>query len=190
MALLLVLSACGSSGSAGSAERLGTPVATVPHGNGVTPSSGSGAEPTVPTDGPEGAIGDTVLSAYQNWWDAKLDAFGRSDSDGAQLGVYSGGQALSDSLASLHQLHEANLVMIGTARTSPVVQKLDLQSDPQTAVVEDCLDVSEWHQADPVTHAVKDPAQRLSRYLSTTKLRKSSAGWLIVEVSREVGRTC
>ncbi|MEV4611246.1 hypothetical protein AB0K43_01400 [Kitasatospora sp. NPDC049258] len=190
MALLMLLSGCGSSGSAGSAERLGTPAASVPTGNGVIPSGGSGAESVVPTDGPEGAVGDTVLSTYQHWWDAKVEAYGRSDSDGAQLGAYSSGQALSDSVAGLHQLHEANLVMVGAPRTSPVVKNLDLRADPQTAVVEDCLDVSEWHQADPATHALEDPAQRLSRYVSTTKLRKSSAGWLIVETSREVGRTC
>ncbi|KJK59955.1 hypothetical protein UK12_00350 [Saccharothrix sp. ST-888] len=131
-----------------------------------------------------------VLRTYQSWWDAKVDAFGRLDSDGAQLSAYSGGQALSDSMASLHQLHEAKMVMVGLPRTSPRVSQVDLKANPQTAVVEDCLDVSEWHQADAASGATKDPQQRLSRYLAVTKLRKSGNSWLIVEVTREVGRTC
>ncbi|WP_149038099.1 hypothetical protein [Kitasatospora sp. MBT63] len=190
MALLLVLSACGSSGSAGSAERLGTPVATVPHGNGVTPSSGSGAEPTVPTDGPEGATAAIVVRSYQDWWGAQADAFGKSDSDSSQLQLYSTGQALSDSVASLHQLHEAKLVMSGAPRNAPIVKALDLTAEPQTAVIEDCLDVTDWHQADAVTKATKDPKQRLSRYVATVGLRKAAGRWLIVDFKREVGRTC
>jgi len=190
VALLFLLTSCGSGGSAGSTDRLGTPVPGVASAAPQATPSGSGAEITAPTDGPEGAMGRDALRAYQAWWEAKIEAFGRSDSDGSQLGIYSAGQALSDSLASLHQLHEARLVMIGTPRTSPRVKNLDTRTSPPTAVIEDCLDVSEWHQADPTTRAVKDPKQRLSRYVSTTKLRKNGTGWLIVEVNREVGRTC
>ncbi|WP_405010636.1 hypothetical protein [Kitasatospora sp. NBC_01539] len=189
-ALLVLLSACASTGSAGSADRLGTPGTGVTGGTAVTPSSGSGGGAAAPTEGAEGAVGRLVLSAYQSWWDAKTDAFGRADSDGSQLQAYSTGQALSDSLSSLHQLHEANLVMTGAPRTSPVVRKLDVQANPQTAEIEDCLDVTGWHQADPVTRAIKDPEQRLARYVSTAALRKNGARWIIVEVTREVGRTC
>ncbi|MEV6206692.1 hypothetical protein [Kitasatospora sp. NPDC051914] len=131
-----------------------------------------------------------VLTTYRAWWDAKVDAFGRSDSDGSQLQAYSTGQALSDSLASLHQLHESKLVMTGGPRTSPVVRELDVAANPQTAEIEDCLDVTGWHQADPATKAIRDPAQRLTRYVSITRLRKTGASWTIVEVTREVGRTC
>ena len=188
--LLTFLTACGGDPSAGSADRLSTPGAAASPITPVTPSSGSGTGVIAPTTGAEGAVGRLVLMAYQGWWDAKTAAFGRSDSDGTQLSADSSGQALSDSLASLHQLHEAKMVMVGAPRTSPVVKKLDLTANPQTATVEDCLDVSEWHQADAGTRAVKDPPQRLTRYLSTTELRKSAASWIVVEVTREVGQTC
>ncbi|WP_156178469.1 hypothetical protein [Saccharothrix sp. ST-888] len=190
MVLLTVLTACSGEGSAGSTDRLASPGASVATVAPVTPSGGSGTESIAPTEGPEGAVGRVVLRTYQSWWDAKVDAFGRLDSDGAQLSAYSGGQALSDSMASLHQLHEAKMVMVGLPRTSPRVSQVDLKANPQTAVVEDCLDVSEWHQADAASGATKDPQQRLSRYLAVTKLRKSGNSWLIVEVTREVGRTC
>jgi hypothetical protein len=188
--LLLLLTACGASGTAGSADRLGTPVASVPKVTGAAPSGGSGTDSYAPTDGPEGAIGRNVLSDYQTWWDAKVASFSSPDSDGIQLSLDSSGQALSDSLATLHELHDAKLVMVGAPRTSAVVQKLDLKANPATAVIEDCVDVSDWHQADAVTHEIKDPKPRLTRYLVTTKARQSDTGWSMVEVDREVGRTC
>ncbi|MDH6125326.1 hypothetical protein [Kitasatospora sp. GP82] len=127
---------------------------------------------------------------YQSWWDAQTAAFGRSDADGSQLQAYSTGLALSEALASLHQLHEAKLVMIGSPHNSPVVKAIDISSNPQTAEIEDCLDVGDWHQVDAATKALKDPKQRLSRYPATVRLRKSDGSWLIFDFKREVDRTC
>ncbi|WP_431681767.1 hypothetical protein [Kitasatospora sp. KL5] len=131
-----------------------------------------------------------VLTTYRAWWQAQADAFARSDSDGSQLRSYSTGRALSEALASLHQLHDAKLVMTGSPRNSALVKRLDLATDPQTAVVEDCLDVSDWHQADASSGAVKDPAQRFTRYPATVSLRRDGSRWVIVDFEREVGRTC
>ncbi|MFD9129642.1 hypothetical protein [Kitasatospora sp. NPDC059571] len=97
---------------------------------------------------------------------------------------------MSDALASLHQLHEAKLVMTGAPHPSPLVRSLDLKADPQSAVVEDCLDVTDWHQTDAATKAVKDPKQRFTRYIATVSLRKNGNRWMIVDFKREVGRTC
>ncbi len=188
--LLTFLTACGGDPSAGSADRLSPPGAAAAPVTPVTPSSGSGTGGNAPTVGAEGAVGRVVLMAYQSWWDAQTSAFGRSDSDGTQLQAFSTGLALSGALASLHQLHEAKLVMIGAPRNAPVVKTLNLSTDPQTSVIEDCLDVTDWHQADSVTKALRDPEQRLTRYIATVSLRKSDGQWMIVDFKREVGRTC
>ncbi|GAA2148542.1 hypothetical protein GCM10009760_40710 [Kitasatospora kazusensis] len=187
--LLTFLTACSGDGPAGSADRLAASGATGQAAP-VTPSGGSGTGAIAPTQGPEGAVGRVVLMAYQSWWDAQTDAFSRSGSDGSQLRALSTGLALSGALASLHQLHEAKLVMTGAPRNSPVVKTLNPIADPQTSVIEDCLDVTDWHQADSVTKAPKDPPQRLTRYIATVSLRKSDGRWMIVDFKREVGRTC
>ncbi|MGK4584312.1 hypothetical protein [Kitasatospora sp. HPMI-4] len=188
--LLTVLTACGGDGSAGSTDRLASPGASVAVPAPVTPSGGTAPESAAPTEGPEGAVGRVVLRAYQAWWDAQTAAFAQSGSDGSQLQAYSSGLALSEAVASLHQLHEARLVMIGSPHNSPVVKAIDLESNPQTASVEDCLDVGDWHQADAATKALKDPKQRLSRYVATAGLRKTDGRWMIVDFKREVDRTC
>lgn len=190
LVLAMLLSSCAASGDAGSVDRLGSGAPTVAGVNPVTPSGGSANIGIAPTDGPEGAQGRLALSTYQDWWQAQTEEFGRTDSDGSRLQTYSSGTALRDSLVNLRQLRDAKLVMIGSPRNSPVVKTVDLKSDPQTAVIEDCLDVTGWHQADVTTHAVKDPQQRLTRYLATVSLRKFQTRWLINEFKREVNRSC
>ncbi|MEU8919853.1 hypothetical protein AB0D10_02810 [Kitasatospora sp. NPDC048545] len=135
-------------------------------------------------------MGRLALKTYQDWWQAQTEAFARTDSDGFTLESYSSGRALSDALVGLRQLHDAKLVMIGTPRNSAVVKAIDLKADPQTAVIEDCVDVSDWHRVDAVTRAAKDPAQRLNRYPATASLRWFQARWLIYDFKREVDRTC
>ncbi|MER6399663.1 hypothetical protein ACFWA9_12350 [Kitasatospora sp. NPDC059973] len=186
----MLLTACGSGGGAGSVDHLGTAAPSVAGVNPVTPSGGSANVGIAPTEGPEGAAGRLALSTYQDWWQTQAADFARADSDGSQLETYSSGKALADALVNLRQLHDAKLVMIGAPRNSPVVKSVDLKADPQAAVIEDCLDVTDWHQADATTRAVKDPPRRLTRYIATVSLRQFQTRWLIYEFKREVDRTC
>lgn len=188
--LALLLGACAGGGSGGSVDHLGTAAPTVAGVAPVTPSSGSSNASIAPTDGSEGATGRAALRAYQDWWQAQAELFGRSDLDGYALEQYSSGRALSDALSGLRQLHDAKVVMTGTPHNSPVVKSVGLKTDPQTAVIEDCVDLTGWHRVDAVTGAAKDPAQRLNRYVATASLRLFQAHWLIYEFKREVDRTC
>ncbi|MFJ9839459.1 hypothetical protein ACIRYZ_03190 [Kitasatospora sp. NPDC101155] len=188
--LVLLLGACASGGADGSVDRLGSPAATVAGVNPLTPSGGSVNASIAPTDGPEGARGRLALRTYQDWWQAQAEAFGRTDSDGSALEAYSSGRALSDTLVGLRQLHDAKLVMTGTPRNSAVVKTIDLKADPQAAVIEDCVDLSDWHRVDAVTRTAKEPADRLNRYVATASLRWFQAHWLIYDFKREVDRTC
>ncbi|MEU3570708.1 hypothetical protein AB0E96_20145 [Kitasatospora sp. NPDC036755] len=188
--LVLLLGACAGGGAGGSVDRIGSAAPTVAGVNPLTPSGGSVNGSIAPTSGPEGAMGRLALKVYQDWWQAQAEVFGRSDSDGYGLEQLSSGRALSDGLVSLRQLRDANAVMTGTPRNSPVVKAIDLKADPQTAVIEDCVDVSDWHRVDAVTGAAKDPGTRLNRYVGTASLRWFQAHWLIYDFKREVDRTC
>lgn len=186
--LTLFTAACGG-GQAGVAQHLGTPASS---GTGVVsvPSTATGEGADAPTDGPQGAGGRVALRAYQDWWAAQIEVDGRSDSSGDQLRLTSSGQALGDALVSLRGLHAAKMVMSGTPRNSPVVKKVDLTSSPQSAEIEDCVDVTGWHQADAADGSIKDPPQRLSRYVARVVLRTIGSSWMVFEFNREAGRTC
>ncbi len=188
--LALLLSGCSSSGAGGSADRLGTNAPTVAEVTPVTPSGGSANVGNAPTDGVEGAAARDAVRTYQDWWNAQAEAYGQPDADGSNFGTFASGQVLTDALVNLKQLHDAKLVMTGGPKNSPVVKSVDITADPNTAVIEDCLDVSGWHQADAATHAVVDPPDRLTRYVATVSLRQFRTRWLIHEFKREVGRTC
>ncbi|MFJ9695227.1 hypothetical protein [Kitasatospora sp. NPDC101183] len=131
-----------------------------------------------------------ALSTYQDWWKAQADAFGSADSDGIALEAFSSGRALTDTLVGLRQLHAAKLVMTGAPRNSPVVTAVDLKSDPPTAVIEDCVDVSGWQRVDAASKAVREPSGALRRYVATASLRRFQEHWLIYDFKREAGRTC
>ncbi|QKW22831.1 hypothetical protein HUT16_30400 [Kitasatospora sp. NA04385] len=130
------------------------------------------------------------MTAYQAWWDVQVDVLGRSDSDGTPLRQYATGSAFTETVISLTQLHDNKLVMIGRPRTSPILKSLDLQANPPTATVEDCLDVTGWHQADASTKEIRDPQPRLSRYPATVVMKKYGNRWLVAEFTREEGKSC
>lgn len=188
--LAMLLSACAGGGTGGSVDRLGTGGPSVAGVNPLTPSGGSVNATIAPTTGPQGAAGRLALSTYQDWWRAQAEAFGRTDSDGIALEAYSSGKALADTLVGLRQLHDAKLVMTGAPRNSAVVTAVDLNADPHTAVIEDCLDVSDWHRVDAATKAAREPVGRVGRYVATASLRWFQARWLIYDFKREADRTC
>ncbi len=187
--LPFLLTACSSSG-AGSADRLGTPSGSLPQATGAATAGASPSGSPPPREGAQGLQGGGAVTAYQSWWDVQVDVLGRSDSDGTPLRQYATGAAFTETVISLTQLHDNKLVMIGRPRTSPVLKSLDLQANPPTATVEDCLDVSGWHQADATTKEIRDPQPRLSRYPATVVMKKYGNRWLVAEFTREEGKTC
>ncbi|GAA1167526.1 hypothetical protein F4556_001158 [Kitasatospora gansuensis] len=185
---LLLLTSCGAADNGSSTDRL-PDVTSAPTVPAVTPG-GSAAVQNAPTEGADGAVGRVILRAYQGWWDARIAAFGQPEDDPAAVRGYATDQALSDTLVSRQQLREAKLVMVGTPRNSPLVKSIRLTDNPPSATVEDCVDVTDWHQADATTKALRDPAQRLTRYVATATLRKTDSRWLIVDFKREETRSC
>ncbi|WP_146259165.1 hypothetical protein [Streptomyces tateyamensis] len=157
-------------------------------GNGTGGATAGGAP--APTAGAEQAVGRVVLSTYQDWWAAQVKAYSGEDPNGAQVRVYSNGLALANVLQSLAGLRDAKLVMTGQPAISPQVTSVDLNASPQSAVIEDCVDVTGWHQSDPATGSVKDAPQHLTRYRAKAVLRINAGLWKVFEFNREAGRTC
>jgi hypothetical protein len=179
----------GTNGTGGGSETVG--------GSGVSAGSGAGSSDSAsgggvqaPTDGSQGAVGRVVLRTYQDWWAAQVKAYAGNDPQGAQVRVYSADVALTNVLVSLRSLQGAKLVMTGQPVLNPVVKSLDLSGSIQTAVIQDCVDVSGWHQTDPSNGSLKDAPQHLTRYPATAVLRSSGALWKVFQFNRETGRTC
>ncbi|MFD7640484.1 hypothetical protein ACFV4P_07510 [Kitasatospora sp. NPDC059795] len=187
--LLTALTACGAT-EKGSADRLGTPASGLPRASAGPTGNDDPQRSPVPDQGTQGLDAHNAVTSYQSWWDVRAEVFQRSNSDGTSLNQYATGNALGEALLSLNRLHDAKLVMTGRPKTSPLLKSLDLNAKPPVATVEDCLDVTDWHQVDATTHEIKDPPQRLSRYPATAVLKKYGNRWLIADFTREVTKTC
>ncbi|WP_327065813.1 hypothetical protein OG500_08515 [Kitasatospora sp. NBC_01250] len=179
----------GAEPSAGSSNAPGASDGSA-NGSDGSPDGGAATGSPAPTSGAQGAVGRVVLKTYQDWWAAQVSAYSGADPNGAQVRIYSSGTALGNILTSLQSLHDAKMVMNGKPVLSPVVQSVDLASNPQRAVIEDCVDVSGWHQVDAADGSNKDAPQRLTRYPAQAVLLVKGSIWTVFEFNRETGRTC
>lgn len=185
---LLLLTGCGVSGG-GTVDHLGDrPPQSTPAASQDLPAPT--APSAVPGTGRQGAVARQVLARYTGWWQAQATAYADTSKSGVALSLFATGQALSTALANLHRLQEAGMVMQGHPRNNARVTALHLGSTPQTASVEDCLDVSGWHQADARSGQLRDPRHRFSRYVVTATARNTARGWLITDLTSRTERTC
>ncbi|MFC1419573.1 hypothetical protein ACEZDE_23485 [Streptacidiphilus sp. N8-3] len=142
---------------------------------------------------PSGTTKVLVLRAYAGYWAAQVQALNSGQVTGSGLQTFTTGAALSAVNANSFRLTQAGLVMSGQPGRNPVVTAISAvapSSGVQTATVEDCLDVSGWHQVDARTHQLRDPAQRLTRYRSVVTARTVGGVWMISAVRNETGTTC
>jgi hypothetical protein len=162
----LVLTACGG-GDSGNASLPGGPAAAGTTGAAAT------ASPT------PASADDQVLGAYRTFWDAVIAANRAADPASPRLA-----KAAAD----------PELTRIRTTVARNKVQKLSLRGPvghtPRpvavtgaTATVEDCYDISDWN---PVNLATGKPVEATDesgtgRYRARYTLRRSGAGWLVVD---------
>jgi hypothetical protein len=179
--LVLVCTACGAGGSAQTLDGTAAGAATAPA---PVPSS------PIPSTGAQGAAGVQVLGVYRNYWAAQRKALDTATATGSGLQTYATGQALSDSLADVVRLVRTGLVMQGAPTDSPVVTSVELQSNPQTATLYDCLDVSGWHQVTAHDHRNADPARRLTRYVLSVQAQTVGSTWMISAIDRRTDLSC
>ncbi len=180
-AIGLLLTACGDAGSAQTLD-------------GAPSSPASAPAPSLrPAQGISGPAAEVVLRAYRGYWAAQIRAMSTGHADGSDLSTYATGEALSDSYANVVRLVSAGLLMSGAPQIHPVVTAvgpLRGAAGEQQATLQDCLDVSGWHQVTAQGGRTSEPGDRLLRYPLVVTARTVGGAWMISEVTRKTGRTC
>lgn len=182
-----VLTAC-SSGGGGVQTLDGASSASAPAAASAGVSTRAAADAL-----PSGTTKVLVLRAYEGYWTAQVTALNSGQVGGSGLQTFATGAALSAVDANSFRLTQAGLLMSGQPRRDPVVTAVgavDPASGVQTATIDDCLDVTDWHQIDAKTHQLRDPAQRLTRYRAVVTARTVGGVWMISAVQNETGQTC
>jgi hypothetical protein len=141
----------------------------------------------------EGPAAQVVLRVYRGYWAAQVRAMSTGHADGSDLSTYATGEALSESYADVVRLLGSGLLMAGSPRNAPVVTAigpLPGAKGESRATVQDCLDVSGWHQVAAQGGRISEPDHRLLRYPLVVTARTVGGAWMISQVTRETGRTC
>ncbi|WP_143094494.1 hypothetical protein [Streptacidiphilus jiangxiensis] len=176
-----LLTACGNGGSAQTLD-----------GASASPYSPPppGLSSAKAVDGPVAVV---VLRVYQGYWAAQIRAMATGRADGSDLSTYATGAALSESYADVVRLVSGGLRMAGAPRIRPVVTavgSLPGARGESQATLQDCLDVSDWHQVTADGKGISEPDHRLLRYSLVVTARTVEGAWMISQVTRETGRTC
>ena len=153
---------------------------------GISMQAGPSALPTTTTS-------VLVLRAYAGYWAAQIKALDSGKVTGSGLQTYSTGAALSGAYTDSQRLNQAGLLMSGAPHNNPTVTGIGAaapSSGVRTATVQDCLDITGWHQVDLKTHQLRDPAHRLTRYRVTATARTVGGVWMISDVHEYTGQSC
>ena len=180
-----VLAACSSGGTVQTLPSTAQTAALAPSA-GVSLQAAASALPSSTT-----AV--LVLRAYAGYWAAQVKALDSGVVTGSGLQTYSIGTALSGAYTDSQRLNQAGLLMSGAPRNHPAVTEIGTvapSSGVQSATVQDCLDITGWHQIDHSTRQLRDPAQRLTRYRVTATARTVGGVWMISEVREDTGQSC
>jgi hypothetical protein len=162
LSLALPLAACGGGGADGSTE--------------LPPGPPAGSAPSAASSTAEAT--DPVLASYLRFWDAVVAANRAADPSLAALRTAAADPELSRVRATVSRNKVQKLSLRGEVGHSPRPAKVT----GTTATIEDCYDISAWN---PVRLDTGQPIEATDesgtgRYRARYTLRRSGAGWLVV----------
>jgi hypothetical protein len=144
----------------------------------LPPGPAAPATTAAPTASPS-APGDPVLAAYRTFWDAVVSANRAANPALPQLAAVAADPELSRvrDTVSRNKIQQLSLRgEVGHAPKPAVVAGT-------TATVEDCYDISKWNPVDLRTGKPVEVTEEggTGRYRARYSLRRSAAGWLVVD---------
>lgn len=109
----------------------------------ASPSPQDSPEPTGDEPAPEAAE-TAALRAYDSMWEVVVEASHEGEPDPPELGDYASGDALALMRHMLEGAAEDEAAVEGEPVLDPEVVDVSPEDDPDTAVLLDCADGSEW----------------------------------------------
>ncbi|MET9607038.1 hypothetical protein ABZZ17_18460 [Streptomyces sp. NPDC006512] len=147
------------------------------------------AAPSVSVD-PEAADKAEVQTAYTRYWDVLTAAYSTADPQHSELGKVVTGTALVQNQQDLAQYRKGGRIFAGKPQHSNIVVTFKPEAKLKTAVITDCLDISQWKPVEKSSGTeVKLPESRLLRYVNTVIVEKWPNGWMVLEDNQE-GKAC
>ncbi|MFD9356440.1 hypothetical protein [Streptomyces sp. NPDC060031] len=152
-----------------------------PEATASVPVSTSASSRAAPTD-PKEASKAEAKAAFDRYWSTLTALYARPDAPAADLNKVATGDALVQAEQELTSLRSAGQVVNGQVQHSSTAVVLKEGTKLETAVITDCVDVSQWKPIDKATgKEVQLSKTRLLRYVSTVTAEKWPTGWIVLE---------
>ncbi|SCL23859.1 hypothetical protein GA0070616_2806 [Micromonospora nigra] len=130
-------------------------------------------------DAAQRAAAEAALAAYAGYLDASRAAGRHSDPRHPELARYVADPLLTKVRLALHRARENGAVGTGTLRSDPTVTTVDLEADPPTVEIQDCLDATGYRLVFTRNKRTV-PGSDGSRHLATAVATRYPDGrWLI-----------
>ncbi|MEU7925781.1 hypothetical protein [Micromonospora sp. NPDC049801] len=131
------------------------------------------------SDVERGAAEKAALEAYSGYLAASRTASGRGDPHAPELSRFLADPLLTRVQLSIRDAKEHGAMRTGTLRSDPTVIAVDLDSDPATVEIQDCLDATGYRLVYTKDQRVV-PGSGGGKHLATaTATRYPDGRWLI-----------
>jgi hypothetical protein len=153
----------------------------------------SGVASVAPTEDPARAAAERdVLTAYAAYREAADAAWIKGDSKAKNLATVVAEPLLGQIRYVIGQHRNAGLIAKGRRVSAPEVTEVDLTGRTPKAVIDDCMDYSQWSI---VVKKTGKPAPRPSvtgpsKFLVTAQAKQVSGRWYIAESQGDPSRPC
>lgn len=153
------------------------------------PSPASPATPQADTAEQEARA--SALAAYDNYRKAYVAAAASGDTDGAELAKYTADPLLRELKYELLQKREQGLTTRGQPDWSAQVVKVNVESRPFTATIEDCFDGTNWQTVYKSNGEPAGVPGQAKRYVVVAEAALYDDGrWLIRQSTAQRERPC
>ena len=153
-------------------------------------SGAPGAASPTPAQDPAQAATAQVLAVYTGMRQAQAAAEDAGTVQNVSLGSYATGKALIALTSAVGQDAANGWRMVGVPQLDPKVTALDLNGQPPTATVTDCMNVSGWHTVDQFTGKDITAPSTHSSFVSVSQAQLGPDGWRISETEVNRSKPC
>ncbi|MFD6757371.1 hypothetical protein [Micromonospora gifhornensis] len=160
-------------------------------GAATTPPPSTASSAALPADTAEQEARASALAAYDNYRKAYVAAAASGDTDGKELAKYTADPLLRQLKYELLQKRDQGLTTKGQPSWSAEVTKVNVESRPFTATIEDCFDGTNWQTVYKSNGKPAGVPGQAKRYVVIAEAALYGDGrWLIRQSTAQRERPC
>ena len=148
------------------------------------------ASATSPTPDPEASAEAEVLAAYRGFWAAATEARAHPNGRHPDLAKFATDKALAAEQATIVLYRQQGIVSRGAPKLDPTIVAIAINRDPATALIRDCVDVTNVRAFYRSTGESALAPSKSFRHVATARATTFNGHWVIREISTDRKQPC